>query len=99
MAELPLETGMVLQSIRADEYRGKRIRLTGYMRSDGVAGGAGLFARVDGNWAEVHGDYLDHIEPKGREGLVFATLCDGSECPHATPAEQAAINRLVWTRV
>jgi hypothetical protein len=58
-----------------------------------------IFARVDGSWAEVHGDHLDHIEPKGREGLVFAAFCDDSEYPRATAAEQAAINRLVWTRV
>lgn len=57
-AELPLETGMVLQSIRADEYRGRRIRLTGYVRTDAVAGSAGLFARVDGREVTQASDYM-----------------------------------------
>lgn len=56
--ELPLETGMVLQSIRADEYRGRRIRVTGYMRTDAVAGTAGLFARIDGKEVTLASDYM-----------------------------------------
>lgn len=56
--ELPEETGMVLQSIRADEFRGRRIRLTGYLRTDAVAGTAGLFARVDGKEATQTSDYM-----------------------------------------
>jgi hypothetical protein len=40
--------GALIQSISALEYRGKRLRLSGYVRTDGVTGkGAGLWMRID----------------------------------------------------
>lgn len=36
------------QGIRANNYRGNRIRLTGYLKTKDVSGGAGLWMRVDG---------------------------------------------------
>ncbi len=39
--------GALSQSIKADDYRGKRLRLSGYVRADGVIGWAGLWMRVD----------------------------------------------------
>src|SRR5436189_2066267 len=40
--------GTLTQAFRADQYRGKRLRMTGYVKSDGVEGWAGLWMRVDG---------------------------------------------------
>jgi hypothetical protein len=38
----------VAQAIRADEYRGRRVRLSGYLKTEGVEGAAGFWMRVDG---------------------------------------------------
>jgi len=40
--------GTLMQTFKADEFRGKRLRLTGYVKSEGVADRAGLWVRVDG---------------------------------------------------
>jgi hypothetical protein len=40
--------GNVMQVIAADAYRGKRLRMSGFVRSEDVAGWAGLWMRVDG---------------------------------------------------
>lgn len=45
----PAEFGALTQQIRADAYRGRRIRYAGWIRTAGVgAGGAGLWLRSDG---------------------------------------------------
>jgi len=41
--------GTLMQTFKADEFRGKRLRLTGYVKSEGVADWAGLWVRVDGS--------------------------------------------------
>jgi hypothetical protein len=40
--------GTLMQTAQADAYRGKRIRFTAYVRSEGVAKWAGMWLRVDG---------------------------------------------------
>jgi hypothetical protein len=40
--------GTLMQTFKAEKYRGKRLRLTGYVKSEGVADWAGLWVRVDG---------------------------------------------------
>jgi DNA-binding CsgD family transcriptional regulator len=40
--------GTLMQIFKSDDYRGKRLRLTGMIRSAGVTGWAGLWLRVDG---------------------------------------------------
>ena len=51
IAKVPTEGdpfGALIQSISAREYRGKRLRLSGYVRTDSVTGkGAGLWMRID----------------------------------------------------
>ena len=42
------EVGVVRQGIRAEDYRGRRVRLTGYARATGVADFAAVWMRVDG---------------------------------------------------
>ena len=44
----PAGFGTMMQTIKADSYRGKRVRMSGYVRSDGVTDWAGLWMRVDG---------------------------------------------------
>ena len=48
------------QVLKPDAYRGKRVRLSGYVRADKVAGWAGLWMRIDG--------------PKGSHGLAFDNM-------------------------
>jgi len=40
--------GGFVQSIKADDYRGKRLRMSGYAKAEGVVGWAGLWMRIDG---------------------------------------------------
>src|SRR5436190_21579719 len=48
--ESPRGSAMLAQRIRAAAYRGKRARLSGYLKAiGGNAGTAGLFHRVDGD--------------------------------------------------
>ena len=43
----PDGAGSLTQALPADAYRGKRVRFSGFVRTDGVAGWAGLWMRVD----------------------------------------------------
>lgn len=55
----PSGSAMLAQSIRADAYRGKRIRLSGYLKTIGVdEGTAALFMRVDGDGVVQTSDYM-----------------------------------------
>ncbi len=46
----PSNFAIVMQTIRADDFRGKRVRFSAYLRTQGAAGsGAGLWLRVDAN--------------------------------------------------
>ena len=59
--ESPRGSAMLAQSIRADAYRGKRIRLSGYLKTIGVnEGTAILFMRVDGDGAVQTSDYMQN---------------------------------------
>ena len=40
--------GTIMRDIKSDEYIGKRIRLSGYVRSDSIDNWAGMWMRVDG---------------------------------------------------
>jgi hypothetical protein len=40
--------GTLMQSFRADEYRGKRVRMTAYVKAEDVGRWAGLWMRIDG---------------------------------------------------
>jgi hypothetical protein len=40
--------GTLTQWFRADKYRGKRLRMTAFVKTDGVEGKAGLWMRIDG---------------------------------------------------
>src|SRR5256885_3598244 len=57
--ESPRGSAMLAQSIRADAYRGKRVRLTGFLKTIGVnEGTAVLFMRVDGEGVVQTSDYM-----------------------------------------
>lgn len=57
----PRGSAMLAQSIRADAYRGKRVRLSGYLKTIGVnEGTAVLFMRVDGDGVVQTSDYMQN---------------------------------------
>src|SRR6266550_2072721 len=59
--ESPRGSAMLAQSIRADAYRGKRVRLSGYMKTIGVnEGTAVLFMRVDGDGVIQTSDFMQN---------------------------------------
>lgn len=59
--ESPRGSAMLAQSIRADAYRGRRIRLSGYLKTIGVnEGTAVLFMRVDGDGVVQTSDYMQN---------------------------------------
>jgi hypothetical protein len=60
--------GTLMQTFKADEYRGKRLRLTGYVKSEGVADWAGLWVRVDG--AEKTSLAFDNMMDRKIEGTT-----------------------------
>ncbi len=47
-APAPEGFGTLMQEVRADDFRGKRVRMTAHVRTADVAGWAGLWLRVDG---------------------------------------------------
>jgi hypothetical protein len=56
--EEPTESAYLLQSIRSDQYRGKRVRFTGYVKTILALGQAGLFVRIDGRDSSLAGDFM-----------------------------------------
>src|SRR5256714_3040217 len=59
--ESPRGSAMLAQSIRADAYRGKRVRLTGFLKTIGVnEGTVVLFMRVDGDGVVQTSDYMQN---------------------------------------
>ena len=57
----PRGSAMLAQSIRADAYRGKRVRLSGFLKTIGVnEGTAVLFMRVDGEGTVQSSDFMEN---------------------------------------
>ena len=57
--ERPVGTGVMLQSVKADEYLGRRIRLTGYLKAQASEADASLWMRVDGATQVLASDYME----------------------------------------
>ena len=69
--------GTLMQSIAADDYRGKRIRFSGYVRADQVKEGAGLWMRVDKERESVAFDNMQNRPIKGTsDWLQYAVVLD-----------------------
>lgn len=63
----PGELGGVAQRILAADFQGRRLRLTGYLRVDDVAEGAGLYLRVDG---AAEGTPFDNMQDRQLSGTA-----------------------------
>ena len=62
----PRGYGTLIQGVRADLYRGHRIRFSAMLRTDAVAQGAGLWLRLDG----PHGDLAWNPDAKPIHGTT-----------------------------
>lgn len=60
--------GTLMQSVRAEQYKGKRVRLSGLVKSQEVVGWAGLWMRVDQGKDMVAIDNMQDRPIKGTTG-------------------------------
>lgn len=72
----PSENGAasMAQSVRADDYRGKRVRLTGYVKAQDIAEYSGLWLRVDG--PDMLGQGFDNMYDRPVKATVDWTKCE-----------------------
>jgi hypothetical protein len=60
--------GTLMQNFRADQYAGKRVRFTAFVKSEGVQNWAGLWMRVDKGKESVAFDNMQNRPIKGTSG-------------------------------
>jgi hypothetical protein len=82
----PDEFGGVLQRFLADGFRGRRIRLSGYVRVAGAGGGGALWMRIDGGTA---GTPFDNMQDRALKGTADWRRL---EIVFDVPADAARIN-------
>jgi hypothetical protein len=63
--DLVAGTGVLQQSIRANDFRGQRILMTGYMKARANDADANMFMRVDGASAVLTSDYMENRPIRG----------------------------------
>jgi hypothetical protein len=66
--------GTLMQQCKADKYRGKRVRMSGFVRAADVVDWAGLWFRVDGANGEVLS--FDNMMNRSIKGTVDWKLCE-----------------------
>jgi hypothetical protein len=67
--------GVLSQAVRADNYRGKRVRFSAYVRTRDVSGtGAGLWMRVDGNGGTLAFDNMMTRPVRGTTDWTIASV-------------------------
>jgi hypothetical protein len=71
----PRREGTLMQVIRADRYRGKRIRLSGFVQAKDVVNGAGLWMRTEREFEKpLTRDNMGNRMVKGTSGWVACTI-------------------------
>src|SRR5262245_54851158 len=68
--------GTMMQIFQADEYRGKRMRLSGWVKADTVADWAGLWMRVDGEGRSPKTLAFDNMQSRAIKGTRDWTRYD-----------------------
>jgi len=79
-------SGTLMQNIAADNYKEKRIRLTGYVKATDVAGWAGLWLRVDGKNVKLPLAF-DDMSNRPIKGT-----CDWTKCKVVLDVPKNAVN-------
>jgi hypothetical protein len=70
MAARPTSFGTVMQTFSAENYLGKRVRMTAFVKADRIAGWAGLWMRVDGVGEENHALSFDNMQKRPVKGTL-----------------------------
>jgi hypothetical protein len=70
----PAGFGTLMQTFKADQFLGKRVRFTGYVRSQDVNDWAGLWMRVDGPRGEPLA--FDNMQKRAIKGTSDWTKCE-----------------------
>jgi RNA polymerase sigma factor (sigma-70 family) len=84
--------GTLGQTFKADDYRGKRVRLSAWLKTKGVAGGAGLWMRVDGADKTLTFDNMKDRSVKGdNDWARYEVVLDVPEA-----AKHITFGMLVW---
>jgi hypothetical protein len=84
--------GTLGQVFKADDYRGKRVRLSAWLKTKDVAGGAGLWMRVDGADKTLTFDNMKERSPKGDSRWArYEIVLDVPEA-----AKHITFGMLVW---
>jgi hypothetical protein len=73
-ASSPRGFGTLMQTFKGDDYRGKRVRMSGYVKAEKLAGWAGLWMRVDGPENKMLG--FDNMQNRPIKGTVDWRKCD-----------------------
>lgn len=60
--------GTLMQDFLPDKYRGKRIRMTGFMKSKDVIGWAGFWLRMDQPGSQQSASYFDNMHDRSIRG-------------------------------
>ena len=79
--------GTLMQMVGADAFRGKRVRMTAHVRSEGVSGWAGLWVRVDGAGTPAPALAFDNMQGRPITGTSdwapYSVVVDVPETAHA----------------
>ncbi len=67
--------GTLMQSCEANEYVGKKIKMTGFVKSENVLNWSGMWLRIDGNH-EPSAEYFDNMVNRPIEGNTDWTECE-----------------------
>ncbi|MEO0573679.1 MAG: hypothetical protein AAF039_18410 [Bacteroidota bacterium] len=59
--------GTLMQSVGAKEYQGKKIRMTGFIKSENVKDWSGMWLRID-DYSGVSSTYFDNMEDRPIKG-------------------------------
>ncbi len=70
----PQGFGGLSQSFRADQYRGKRVRFSAFVKTQDVTTGAGLWVRVDGNGGVLAFDNMSNRFIRGTADWTQASI-------------------------
>lgn len=72
-AEVSAGFGTLMQMFKADSYRGKRLQLSGFVKTKDVAGWSGLWMRIDGKDEEIL--MFDNMQNRPLKGTLPWTRC------------------------
>ena len=79
--------GTLMQTVDAEAFRGKRVHMTAYVRTEGVSEWAGLWVRVDGAGSPAPALAFDNMQDRpitGTSGWApYSVVVDVPETAHA----------------